>query len=63
MHPLDHEQILVSITLTHVPTGLQSYVISEIATDTNRTVTEAIDEAQAKAMDDLLNQIENGGGG
>lgn len=61
-HPLDDELVVVSVSLIHVPTQLEtsSTVIAE--TDGGLTVSEAVNQAKEAAMDDLVAQLEVVGG-
>lgn len=57
-HPLDEEQIRVTVKLEHVPTGT---VVEETLTtgaDDGQTVHETIEQVEDVVMDTLLAQLE-----
>lgn len=58
-HPLDHEDVLVAITLVHRPTGEQINVQTIVPCDGPPTVREAVRLVSEEAMDLLLGQLEN----
>lgn len=60
-HPLEDEDVLVTVVLEHLPTGIREMAESMAPADGGYDVTEAVEEAKKKAMDKLLAEIEQRG--
>lgn len=61
-HPLEDEDVLCTVVLEHVPTGVRAMGTIMAPADGGFDISEATDEAQKVAMDELLAQIEQQGG-
>lgn len=61
-HPLEDEDVLITVVLEHVPTGTREMAESMAPADGGYDITEAVEEAKQKAMDKLLAAIEQTGG-
>jgi hypothetical protein len=58
-HPLDNEDVMVRITLVHIPTGSTVEVFEKAPCDSNPTVSNVIARLGEKAKDALLNELES----
>lgn len=61
-HPLEDENVLVSVTITHLTTGAIASGSVAAPADTAPSMSEALAEASAEATDNLLDQLEQRGG-
>lgn len=61
-HPLDDEDVLVTVTLQHVPTRAEVTKHKLAPSDSKPDVFEMSEEATEEAMDALLEIIEQQGG-
>lgn len=61
-HPLEDEDILVMVTLTHQGTQLEEWAVAMAPADGGMDVSEAVQFATKKALDKLLAAIEQRGG-
>ena len=61
-HPLDDEDVLVTVTLLHRPTGCSASKNVMAPADAKPDVFEASEEATEGAMDALLAKLETQGG-
>jgi len=58
-HPLDNEDVRVTLALTHVPTGT-SVTFTEVAPcDADPTVSDLISQLGQRAKDALLQELES----
>lgn len=58
-HPLDEEEVFVTITLVHTPTGASVAVSDRAPCDTPPTVSDVIAQLGEQAKDALLAELES----
>jgi hypothetical protein len=63
LHPLNGEDVTVTITFTHTPTGRTASASLHCPADESPDMDEAIPYVSGKAADELLASLEQAGGG
>ena len=58
-HPLDDEDIVVTLALVHLPTGCSVVLSKHAPPDSQPDVSEVVNELGQQATDDLLSQLES----
>lgn len=61
-HPLEDEDVFVTVILRHETTGITSIKTAMAPADGGYDVTEAVEVCKNQAMDDLLARVEVQGG-
>lgn len=61
-HPLEDEDVLVTVLLDHTPTGARGMASAMAPADGGYDISEAVELAKQQAMDKLLAAIEQIGG-
>lgn len=61
-HPLEDEDVLVTVVLEHTPTGIREMASAMAPADGGPDISDAVETAKQEAMDKLLAEVEQLGG-